>query len=128
MNIEDFRNYCLSLKGVTEKMPFEKTTSEYDRNLLVFSIGYKWFCFVNIEQFDQCVLKSEPNLIQELQDRYEGIRPGYHMNHKHWISVFFNTDVEDYQIRKLVKIAYQIVFKSLPKKDQIRFTTSSYKS
>ena len=24
MNIEDFRNYCLSLKGVQEKTPFSK--------------------------------------------------------------------------------------------------------
>ena len=38
MNIEDFRTYCLSLKGVTEKMPFGKAASEYDRNLLVFSV------------------------------------------------------------------------------------------
>ena len=58
MNIEEFRNHCLSLKGVTEKMPFEKANNDYDRNLLVFSIGDKWFCFVNIEMFDFCNLKS----------------------------------------------------------------------
>lgn len=43
MNIEEFRAYCLSFKGVHDKMPFEKATSEYDRNLLVFYVLDKWF-------------------------------------------------------------------------------------
>lgn len=60
MNIEDFRAYCLSLKGVTEKMPFGKATSAYDRNLLVFSVLDKWFCFVNVDVFDFCNLKCAP--------------------------------------------------------------------
>lgn len=32
MNIEDFRIYCLSFKGVQDKMPFDKAASEYGRN------------------------------------------------------------------------------------------------
>ena len=54
MNIEDFRTYCLSFKGVSEKMPFGKASTEYDRNLLVFSVCDKWFCFVNVDVFDFC--------------------------------------------------------------------------
>ncbi|WP_281225630.1 MmcQ/YjbR family DNA-binding protein [Flavobacterium aquiphilum] len=121
MNVEDFRKYCLSLNGVTEKMPFGKATSQYDRNLLVFSIGDKWFCLVNIEVFDFCVLKSEPDLIEELRIQYDSIRPGYHMNHKHWISVYFNTDLDDKNILKLVKESYQLVLESLPKKEQAKY-------
>lgn len=121
MNVEDFRKYCLSLNGVTEKMPFGKATSQYDRNLLVFSIGDKWFCLINIEIFDFCVLKSEPDLIEELRTQYDGIRPGYHMNHKHWISVYFNTDLDDKNILKLVKESYQLVLESLPKKEQAKY-------
>lgn len=109
MNIEDFRAYCLSLKGVQEKMPFVKAASEYDRSLLVFYIVDKWFCFVNIDVFDFCNLKCDPELIADLQDRYEGIRPGYHMNKKHWISVYFDKDVPDKTIQELVKRSYEIV-------------------
>lgn len=43
MNVEEFRTYCLAFKGVHDKMPFEKATSEYDRNLLVFYVLDKWF-------------------------------------------------------------------------------------
>lgn len=116
MNIEDFRNYCLSFKGVQEKMPFGKATSPYDRNLLVFYVRDKWFCFVNIEVFDFCTLKCNPQQIADLQDRYEGIKPGYHMNKKHWISVYFDKDLPDPAIQELVKQAYERIIASFSKK------------
>lgn len=124
MNIEDFRAYCLSFKGVQEKMPFEKATSEYDRNLLVFYVADKWFCFVNIETFDFCNIKCPPNQIEELQDRYDGVKPAYHMNKKHWISVYFNNDVSDNIIQDLVKQSYDMVVASLSKKEKeaLQFT------
>lgn len=118
MNIEDFRAYCLSFKGVTEKMPFGKVASEYGRNLLVFSVLDKWFCFVNVEVFDFCDIKCAPEQIGELQERYDGIRPGYHMNKKHWISVCFNQDVPDSKILELVRQSYDIVAASLTRKQR----------
>lgn len=118
MNIEDFRTFCLSLKGVQDKMPFEKAASEYDRNLLVFYVVDKWFCFVNIDVFDFCNMKCDPEQIADLQDRYEGIRPGYHMNKKHWISVYFDKDVPDKTIQELVKRSYDMVVASLSKKEK----------
>lgn len=118
MNIEDFRTYCLSFSGVYEKMPFEKAVSEYDRNLLVFCVADKWFCFVNIDVFDFCNLKCHPEQIEELRDNYEGIKPGYHMNKRHWISVYFDSDVPDERIKELVKQSYDIVVASLSKKEK----------
>lgn len=118
MNIEDFRAYCLSFKGVHEKMPFEKATSDYDRNLLVFYVVEKWFCFVNIDVFDFCNIKCDPQQIEDLQERYEGITPGYHMNKKHWISVYFNKDVAEGIIKELVKQSYDMVVASLSKKEK----------
>lgn len=115
MNIEDFRNYCLSLKGAQEKMPFTKANTKYDRDLLVFEVCGKWFCFVNVDAFDFCDLKCTPEQGAELQERYEGIRPGYHMNKKHWISVFFNSDVPDDLVRELVRQSYELVAASLTK-------------
>ena len=118
MDIEEFRTYCLSLKGAQEKMPFNKATSQYDRDLLVFQVCDKWFCFVNIDAFDFCDLKCVPEQITELQERYEGIRPGYHMNKKHWISVYFHQDVPDSLIKKLVLQSYNLVVSSLTHKQR----------
>ncbi len=118
MNIEEFRTYCLSFKGVHDKMPFEKAASEYDRNLLVFYVLDKWFCFVNIDVFDFCTIKCDAEQIEELQDRYEGVKPGYHMNKKHWISVYFDKDVPDKTIKGFVKRSYETVVSSLSKQER----------
>lgn len=118
MNIEDFRNYCLSFPGVYEKMPFDKAASGYDRNLLVFYVANKWFCLVNIDVFDFCTIKCDPERIGDWQDAYEGIEAGYHMNKKHWIRVYFDQDVPEKTIEKLVKQSYDRVVASLSKKEK----------
>ena len=109
MNIEEFRTYCLSFPGACDKMPFDKAASEYDRELLVFCVRDKWFCFVHIREFDFCCLKCDPDEAIDLRDRYEGIEPGYHMNKRHWINVRFDRDVPDSEIRRLVRRSYELV-------------------
>ena len=99
MNIEEFREYCLSFKGVHEKMPFPNVPDKYSRDVLCFYVADKWFCFVNIEIFDFCCIKCNPDESGELQTEYTGIRPGWHMNKKYWISVYFNQDVPDEKIK-----------------------------
>ncbi|RHI10665.1 MmcQ/YjbR family DNA-binding protein [Bacteroides sp. AM16-24] len=118
MNIEDFREYCLSFEGVHEKMPFPNVADRYSRDVLCFYVLDKWFCFVNIEIFDFCCIKCNPEESGELQNRYVGIKPGWHMNKKYWISVYFNQDVPDAQIKELVRKSYDIVVKSLTKKER----------
>ena len=118
MNIEDFRTYCLSFKGVHEKMPFGKSTSDYDRGLLVFYVLDKWFCFVNVDVFDFCDLKCPTEQIDGLQEQYNGIRPGYHMNKRHWISVCFDKDVPDEKIKELVRQSYETVVSEMSKKER----------
>lgn len=67
MNIEEFREYCLSLKGVREKMPFLNVPDKYSRDVLCFYVADKWFCFVNIEVFDFCCT----NAIRKNQENYK---------------------------------------------------------
>ncbi|UUV20974.1 MmcQ/YjbR family DNA-binding protein [Paenimyroides aestuarii] len=110
-NIEDFREYCLSFKGVTEKFPFDETT-------LVFYVMNKMFCLVDIETFEFCNLKCDPDQAEELRAEHNGIKPGYHMSKKHWNSVYFNSDVSPKLLQELVVNSYDLVVKGLTKKDQ----------
>ena len=118
MNIEVFREYCLSFPHVTEKMPFLSLKDSYSRNVLCFYIGSKWFCYVNIEVFDRCCLKSTPEDAEELRACYEGIRPAWHMNKRMWNDVYFGMDVPDGKIKELVGHSYQLVYASLPLKER----------
>lgn len=118
MNIEEFREYCLSLGGVTDKMPFGKAASEFDRNLLVFYVLDKWFCLVNIYEFGYCIIRCAPDDIGELQARYDEVQPAYHMNKKHWINVYFNRSLSDETVLRMVKASYDIAVATLTKKQR----------
>ncbi len=119
MNVEDFRSYCLSLKGVEERMPWLETAkNDYDRGLLLFSVCGKWFCFVNVDRFDFCTIKCKPGRTEELQERFTGVSPGWHMNKRHWMSVRFGGDVPDSLLLSLVREAYDLVVAALPKRQR----------
>lgn len=109
MNIEEFREYCLSLPLVTEDLP-------YDDNVLVFRLHEKIFACVNMETPDLATMKCDPEKAQTLRERYPSIEGAYHCNKKYWNQVRFDREVSDGMIRELVDHAYDEVRKKLPKK------------
>lgn len=125
MDIEDFRAYCLAFPGADDTFPFGRATSEYDRNLLVSCVAGKWFCFVNAAAFDSCTLRSTPDEIGRLRERYSGVQPGYHMNERWWVGVRFDSDVPDPVIRELAARSYALVAERLPKKVRERLASET---
>ena len=111
MNLEEFRTYCLSLKGTSEGFPFGEET-------LVFKVMGKVFALTDVEHFESVNLKCDPERAIELRESYSAILPGYHMNKKHWNTVRFLEDVNDSLVYELVDHSYQLVVSSLTKKLQ----------
>ncbi len=111
MNIEEFRNYCLSLKEAEEKMPF-------NNRALVFTIKDKIFCLTDIDNFEFINLKCKPEIAIELREKYSEVTPGYHMNKKHWNSVKTNGEIPDKLMKKWILDSYNLVVAGLPKKLQ----------
>ena len=111
MNIETFRKYCLSKKAVTEEFPFGEET-------LVYKVMGKMFALTDLETFESINLKVDPELGEELRERYASVQPGYHMNKKHWITVLMDGAVPDKLIRQWVDNSYDLVVASLTKKDK----------
>lgn len=113
MNIEQFRDICLSLKGAAERMPFKE--KRYS-GLVAYCIGDKWFGLVDTDNGQYCNLKCDPDLAVELRDRYNGISPAWHMNKRHWNLVAFDSDVPDSLFISMIEMSYDLVLRSLPKK------------
>lgn len=109
MNIEEFRDYCLSLKGVTEGFPFDNKT-------LVFKVMNKMFALTSIEEFRSVNLKCDPELAIELREQFMAVQPGYHMSKKHWNTITVNDDVNDPKLIELTKMSYDLVVSGLTKK------------
>lgn len=108
MNIEEFRNYCLSLPGVTEGTPFEKF-SRGKFTILVFYVAGHMFCYFNIDDFSEITIKCDPVVMAELKERYQAIGEPYNGNKSHWISVNLHSDVDDSLLKQLVKTSYDLV-------------------
>lgn len=115
MNIQQFYEFCLSKKGVTEHFPFDEET-------LVFKVGGKMFCLSSLNQWEKGTpslnLKCDPERAEELRAEYEAIIPGWHMSKIHWNTIAFNSDVSDKMMRELINHSYELVFNSLSKKIQ----------
>lgn len=108
MNIEDLREYCLTLPDVTEKMPFEAFFHNHE-SLLAFYAGKHIFCLTDIEANDECTVKCSPERIAELEERFTAIGKPYNFSPGHWISIKFNGDVPNEMLLNLVMDSYNLV-------------------
>jgi predicted DNA-binding protein (MmcQ/YjbR family) len=109
MDLAQFREYCLSKPHATEGTPFGP-------DVLVFKVGGKMFALAALDEVPTTVnLKCDPDWALELRDRYEQVRPGYHMNKKHWNTVEIDGGVPEAELRKIIDHSYELVIKSLPK-------------
>lgn len=108
MNIEDYRNLCLSFRAVTEEFPF-------DKNTLVFKVMGKMFALCDVEEFESINLKCDPVLAIELRERFPEVKPGYHMNKKHWNTINMQSNLPDQLIKEWTRNSYDLVVAKLPK-------------
>ena len=110
MNVDTFREYCLAKPGVTEDSPFGPEH-------IVFKVGGKMYALLAFEEVPPTAnLKCDPDLALELRDRYEQVRPGYHMSKKHWNTVEIDSGIPEPELRKMIDHSYELVVKALPKR------------
>ena len=107
MDIESIRMYCISKKAVTEGMPFDDKT-------LVFKVAGKIFALAAYPL--RLNLKCDPEKAIDLRERFESVRPGYHMNKTHWNTIEINGEVSRDLIFKLIDHSYNLVIAKLTKK------------
>ena len=110
MNIEEFRNYCLSKKGATEDFPFDEKT-------LVFKVMGKMFALSGLERIpSQVNLKCNPDRAIALREAYDGdIIPGYHMSKTHWNTLILEA-LPPELIIELIDHSYDLVVSKFTKK------------
>jgi predicted DNA-binding protein (MmcQ/YjbR family) len=111
MNIEEFREYCLSKKGVTESFPFDEST-------LVFKVMNKMFALSGLEHHPaKANLKCEPDRSELLREEYYGlITPGFHMSKLHWNTIELEKNLPDDLIIELIDHSYDLVVGGLTRK------------
>lgn len=109
MNVERVRELCLSHAYVEECTPFGEDN-------LVFKVGGKIFAMLSLGIDHRLNLKCAPERAIELRERYpDTIMPGYHMNKRHWNSVYVDM-LEEENVEEQILHAYDLVYNALSKK------------
>ncbi len=112
MNAELIREFCLKLKGVEESFPF-------DENTLVFKVGGKMFLLLALESTPTSInIKCNPIKAIELREKYSFVKPGYHMNKKHWNTIFCETELNTKILFMWILDSYNLVLNGLTKNQQ----------
>ncbi|MBK8807737.1 MAG: MmcQ/YjbR family DNA-binding protein [Bacteroidales bacterium] len=106
MDIEAVRLICISKQQVTEDMPFGDDT-------VVFRIGGKMFALLSLDGSNEINLKCNPEKAIEYREKYDFVKPGYHMNKRHWNSVCFDTTIPDSLLSDMINHSYQLVYEGL---------------
>lgn len=109
MDIEQFRNYCLSFDDVTEEFPFGPDT-------LVYKVKGKLFALTDLAEFTSINLKCDPELAVELREIHAAVLPGYHMNKMHWNTILMDNSISDRLIREWIDNSYRLVCSKTGKK------------
>ena len=105
---------ALSLPETTLSQPFGEgcdVVKVMDKVFLL-STHYQQQALVN--------LKCDPIHADELKMLYPSIRAGYHMNKKHWISVYAGDKIDSLLITDLVHHSYELVVSKLKKLERMR--------
>jgi predicted DNA-binding protein (MmcQ/YjbR family) len=112
ITLETLRDYCCSKPGVVETFPFGEET-------LVFKVMGKMFALTNISSPGLSVnLKCDPDWSLILRDHYAAIKPGYHMNKRHWNTVIVDGAVPNDEFWEMVDHSYRLVVAGLKKTDR----------
>ncbi|WP_298898306.1 MmcQ/YjbR family DNA-binding protein [uncultured Psychroserpens sp.] len=113
MNIEDYRTYCLSKRGVTESLPFPKL-----QNVLVFKVAGKMFTATDIDTFSSFSIKCIPETIDDLRAQYSALEEPSYFSKKHWSKVVVDGTIKDETLYSWLDISYDLVVSKLTKKQK----------
>lgn len=113
MNIESFREHCISKKGVTESFPFPKLP-----DVLVFKVCGKMFAVTDINSFDSITIKCHPDNTEELRAAYTAVTEPPYMSKNHWNSIHMDNTLPDKLIKQWIDGSYNLVVAKLTKKER----------
>jgi predicted DNA-binding protein (MmcQ/YjbR family) len=109
MDLEQIRNYCLSMPHATERVQWG--------NDLLFCIGNKMFAVAGLDAKYPTKLsfKCTPEKFTELVE-LDGIVPAPYVARYHWVALTDLNALSQRELKEHLKIAYQLVHDKLPKK------------
>lgn len=128
MDAKQVRDYLLSKPEAVEDFPFGP-------DVIVFKVKGKMFALLsgdggkNPDERPQMNLKCDPLEATQLRDVFDDVIPGYHMNKKHWNTLYLTdpgktSDIPNGEIERQIDNSYSLVLKGMTKADRRSLETS----
>lgn len=112
MEFEHLKQYLLEKPETTLEFPF-------GNDVYVFKVKGKMFALIGFNQKEMNMnLKCDPEEGASLREIFEDITAGYHMDKRHWITIYFRGTVPDGEVLRLVDNSFRLVVEKMPKKHQ----------
>jgi len=106
---EDLRRRLAALPGAAEEYPF-------GLDVRVFKVGGKMFAVTGLDDDPACVtLKGDPNDNEADRAEYPAVRPGWHMNKRHWNTVTLDGSVPDEVLTEMIRASHALIVRGLPR-------------
>lgn len=117
MDRNELRLYCLSRRAAVEDFPFGD-------DVAVFKVAGRVFALLPVAGPARISLKCDPTWAVVLRQTYPAVKPGWHLNKKHWNTVEVDGSITDDEILEMVEHSYQLVVKGLTKTERARLEES----
>lgn len=110
MDPDQLRAACLRRTGAIEDFPFGPEHS-------VFKVAGKMFALSALDRAPlEVSLKCEPDLAAQLRDSHPAVRPGYHLNKRHWNTITLDGSLPDKLVHDMIEDSHDLVVSALPKR------------
>ena len=122
MNIEQVREFALSLPGVTEDQAFGE-------DILNFRLEGKIFVCLWLgggkydmrDGVSRIALKLTPERNLELREKFPAVTPAYHWNKTHWSEVYYE-HLDRRLVEEWIRESYRLIASKLPKAIRVKYT------
>jgi len=107
------KRYLLDKPNALEDHPFGPQATVYKIKGKMFAILSRRDGVANMN------LKCDPDEALALRDIFPSVKPGYHMNKKHWNTVLLDTSIPSGEIERMIDRSYGLVVKGLKKNQRL---------
>jgi predicted DNA-binding protein (MmcQ/YjbR family) len=90
----------------------------------LYKVKGKMFAILELRRVESLVLKCDPELIEPLREKYEGIGHRGHLDRRFWISVSLDSDVPAKEIKRLIALSHELVCANLTRKQRAELDES----
>lgn len=113
MNLEKLEKALLAKNKAIKEFPFND-------NIMVFKVKNKMFALLLWKESPLKInLKCDPLDALAFREIYNCVKPGYHMNKKHWNTIYIDGSMEDRFLIDMINDSYNLVVSKLTKKEKI---------